>query len=415
MSNLGILSSDIDLSGQLPGSGIRDDYFFILDDSNRLNLNVTFNGIPDSSSNSVTTVIYEDLNGDSSFNVGEEVELLLTSANETVSTGFLDLTAGNYGISILSIRDDPTNYEISLDLESEGSTSVDSGNANPFDPSNIERFFGDSLVGEQAAIETGNINDNNTSDVYAISVVSGEVIDISLNGLTSDADLRVVQDLNFNNIIDDGEIYAFSENEGNGSENISLNEEGDYFVEVYQFEGSTDYTLQFDQEFIGEDMVGDNSPGDTVYRFFETSGQTQFYTTSEVERDSVIANLPNYEYEGESFVGASNPEVNDITGVTPVYRLFNTSTGVHLYTASEIERDSVIENLPNYTSEGISYYGYESQEEGTVPLYRFYNQSLDAHFYTPSAEERDEFIASPEYQPEGSDSGIAFYVQPIEI
>ena len=283
---------------------------------------------------------------------------------------------------------------------------------NPIEPSPI-KDFGTSLVGEQAAVETGNINDDNNSDIYALSVVSGEVIDVTLSGLTNDADLRVVQDLNSDGVIDDDEIYAISENVETNSESISLNEQGDYLVEVYQFEGSTDYTLQFDQESVTNEPVP--GEGDTVYRFFETNGQTQFYTTSEVERDSVIANLPNYEYEDESFIGAPDPGVNDITGVTPVYRLFNTSTGVHLYTASEVERDLVVENLSNYISEGISYYGYESQQEGTVPLYRFYNQSLDAHFYTPSATERDEFIASPEYQPEGSESGIAFYVQPVEI
>ncbi|MGD1920961.1 MAG: hypothetical protein ACFCAD_20040 [Pleurocapsa sp.] len=415
MSDLGILSSDTSLAGQLPGSGIRDDYFFTLDNSNSLNLNLSFNGIPDSSQNSVTTIIYEDLNGNSSYNLGEEIELLLTSANETTSTGFLDLTAGDYGISLLSIRDDPTNYEINLDVESGTSTSVGTGNINPFDPSNIERYFGTSLIGEQAAVETGNINDSNPSDAYSLSVVPGAIINISLSGLSNDADLRVVRDLNFNNIIDDGEIYATSESSGTGSENILMNLEGDNFVEVYQYEGSTDYTLQFDQEFTGGDIGGGATAGDVVYRFFETNGQTQFYTTSEIERDSVITNLANYEYEGESFIGAPNPEENDITGVTPVYRLFNTSTGVHLYTASEVERDFVVANLSNYTPEGISYYGYESQQEGTVPLYRFYNQSLDAHFYTPSIEERNEFIASPEYQPDGNDSGIAFYVQPVDI
>lgn len=124
----------------------------------------------------------------------------------------------------------------------------------------------------------------------------------------------------------------------------------------------------------------------------------------------------NVEINGSSStVGAPNPEENDITGVTPVYRFFNTSTGVHLYTASEVERDFVTENLANYTPEGISYYGYESPQKGTVPLYRFYNQSLDAHFYTPSIAERDEFLASSEYRLEGGESGIAFYVNPVEI
>lgn len=175
---------------------------------------------------------------------------------------------------------------------------------------------------------------------------------------------------------------------------------------------ATEPSVTEDDESDGEPLLGE---GDTVYRFAQTEAGTQFYTTSEVERDVIIADLPNYEYEGESFISAPSPEENDLAGVTPVYRLFNTSTGVHLYTASEVERDFVTENLPNYTPEGISYYGYESQQEGTVPLYRFYNSSLDAHFYTPSMEERDEFLASPEYQPEGSESGIAFYVQSVEV
>ncbi|MGD1917977.1 MAG: hypothetical protein ACFCAD_03285 [Pleurocapsa sp.] len=65
--------------------------------------------------------------------------------------------------------------------------------------------------------------------------------------------------------------------------------------------------------------------------------------------------------------------------------------------------------------EGTPYYGYDTQIEGTIPLYRFYNAGLDAHFYTPSAEERDFLIESPDYQSEGGDDGIAFYVEPADM
>ena len=150
--------------------------------------------------------------------------------------------------------------------------------------------------------------------------------------------------------------------------------------------------------------------GVPVYRFFRTDTQTQFYTTSEVERQVVLDTLPQYELEGLSYVGA--PNVDPLTGTSPVYRFFNTSTGVHLYTADENERAFVEENLNNYVAEGTPYYGYDTQVEGTVPLYRFYNSELDAHFYTPNAEERDFYIESPDYVPEGGGDGIAFYVEP---
>ena len=153
--------------------------------------------------------------------------------------------------------------------------------------------------------------------------------------------------------------------------------------------------------------------GIPVYRFFRTDTQTQFYTTEEVERDSILETLPQYELEGISFIGAPNGEAGDpLTGTSPVYRFFNRDTGIHLYTADENERAFVEENLDNYVLEGTPYYGYDTQLEGTIPLYRFYNASLDAHFYTPSIDERDFFIESPDYEPEGGGEGIAFYVEP---
>ena len=165
-----------------------------------------------------------------------------------------------------------------------------------------------------------------------------------------------------------------------------------------------------DIEGLDEDVEEDGIP---VYRFFRTDTETQFYTTEEVERDTILETLPQYELEGISFIGAPNGEEEDpLTGTSPVYRFFNQDTGIHLYTVDENERAFVEDNLDNYVLEGTPYYGYDTQVEGTVPLYRFYNASLDAHFYTPSVEERDAFIASADYEPEGGGEGIAFYVEP---
>ncbi|MDJ0568634.1 MAG: peroxidase family protein [Pleurocapsa sp. MO_192.B19] len=166
------------------------------------------------------------------------------------------------------------------------------------------------------------------------------------------------------------------------------------------------------QEIVDYAQSSPISNGSTVYRFFNPSVGVHFYTASAGERDSVRENLSNYEYEGESYVGAPHDE-DLFTGAKPVYRFFNTNTGVHLYTIAEAERDAIIENLPNYTFEGVAYYGYETEQEGNQALYRFYNPVIDAHFYTPSAAERDAVLENlPDYQLE-SNGGVAFYIQPV--
>ena len=151
--------------------------------------------------------------------------------------------------------------------------------------------------------------------------------------------------------------------------------------------------------------------GSTVYRFFRPDLGVHFYTASDVEKDSIIASLPNYTYEGASYIAAS--DADPLTGAKPVYRFLNTDTGAHLYTISEAERDSVTDNS-SYAYEGVAYYGYESDRPGTIPLYRFYNPEIDAHFYTPSAIEKEEILNDlPNYQLE-SNGGVAFYVEPLD-
>lgn len=250
-------------------------------------------------------------------------------------------------------------------------------------------------------------------DAYQFEIADGAAYDIELDDLEANLNLSINDS--------EGNTLYTSSAPGNQAEFIAADFKPGIYTAVITGEGEaeTDYSLTITKTGEAETSTdtGDEdsapilSQGDTVYRFLETEAQTQFYTTSEVERDSIIENLDNYQYEGESFVGAPNSEDSDITGVVPVYRFFNTDTGVHLYTSSEIERDFVAENLTHYTAEGISYYGYEAQIESSVGLYRFYNSELDAHFYTPSATERDEFLADSAYTLEGGEDGIVYYVQ----
>ena len=154
-----------------------------------------------------------------------------------------------------------------------------------------------------------------------------------------------------------------------------------------------------------EDAQPNLSPeGSTVYRFLNTDTGVHLYTSSEVERDAILENLPNYTSEGSAYVS-----VDPFTGSPEpekVYRFLNTDTGTHLYTTSIVEKESVEENLSNFSLETESFFAFAQEQPNTIPIYRFFNTDTGAHFYTPSEVEKEVVEETlPNYQSEG----IAYY------
>ena len=150
-----------------------------------------------------------------------------------------------------------------------------------------------------------------------------------------------------------------------------------------------------------------NSAETTVYRFYDSSAGAHFYTVDEVEKEYVNENLDNYTFEGESY-----SVVDPITGggTEEVYRFFNPTTGVHLYTTSENERDVVRDTLDNFTYEGVKFYAHETEVAGSMPVYRFYEASLGVHFYTPNELEKDSVMENLDNY---TYEGIAYYADPL--
>lgn len=76
-----------------------------------------------------------------------------------------------------------------------------------------------------------------------------------------------------------------------------------------------------------------------VYRFFNTSDGTHFFTADSTERDQLLATRPDLTYEGIGLdavsLSAADPNAE------PVYRFFSTADGTHFFTSSTTERDSI--------------------------------------------------------------------------
>ena len=108
-----------------------------------------------------------------------------------------------------------------------------------------------------------------------------------------------------------------------------------------------------------------------VYRFYNSNNGEHFYSTSEAEKQNLIA--VGWDYEGIAFYN-----YNSNLGAA-VYRVYNPNSGDHHYTKDYSE----YRNLTSigWNDEGIAFYVKES---GDTPVYRLYNPNALAgsHHYT---------------------------------
>ena len=141
-----------------------------------------------------------------------------------------------------------------------------------------------------------------------------------------------------------------------------------------------------------------------IYRFFNSSTGSHFYSGTKSEIDNILTNLPQFRFEGVSFDKNLSQDENSLE----IYRFFNTATGTHFYTGSVEERDNVLANLDSFNYEATAYHAYSTKVEGTTELYRFYNTQTGTHFYTANVAEMQNVNAtlSGVYNYEG----VAYYV-----
>lgn len=127
-----------------------------------------------------------------------------------------------------------------------------------------------------------------------------------------------------------------------------------------------------------------------VYRFYNPSNGTHFYTASLPERNDVMARLSHiFKYEGEAY------RLNTATNSQPLYRFYMPSKVTHFYTASAVEKSRVQSTLSHiYTYEGIAYNVNTAPRPGAITVWRFFNRQSGTHFYTASPVERNSVQAN---------------------
>ena len=319
-----------------------------------------------------------------------------------------------------------TSYDLNFGSQESDTLNANAGGAE------IRGFAGDDIIngnigndilsgGEDEDVITGGegfdliegglgadtLSGNQGADIFAgnLAELDGDVI----SDFTSE-DVIAIDDVSFSAdslTVTQGSAILDIDTDLDGAIDSTVTLEGDFTNTNFDVETAS--LGEFTTTFIS---INNSEPANiiegssTVYRFFNPSAGVHFYTASEVERD-VVLDLPNYSFEGESY-----NTVDPLSGgAEDVYRFFNTNTGVHLYTTDENERDFIIENLAEFAFEETAFSAYETEIEGAIPIHRFYEPSIGVHFYTPNETERmfvEDNLSNYTYE------GIAYYAFPLD-
>ncbi|MEM1168756.1 MAG: PPC domain-containing protein [Cyanobacteria bacterium P01_H01_bin.35] len=109
---------------------------------------------------------------------------------------------------------------------------------------NITGNFG--VVGSVEANDF--VGSENPADIYSFILNTPSSLDVVLGGLSGDADIELIEDINNNGVVEALEVFAESRNVGTIDERIVVDSlpDGNYFVRVSQFDGDTNYSLSLE-------------------------------------------------------------------------------------------------------------------------------------------------------------------------
>ena len=143
----------------------------------------------------------------------------------------------------------------------------------------------------------------------------------------------------------------------------------------------------------------------SIYRFFDTTDGTHFFTASATEAASISATRTDLSYEGIGLSGYNTAGASPASEA--VFRFFDMTDGTHFYTASTSERDTLVATQSsNMTFEGTAFYEDATPLAGDTAVYRFFDTAHGTHLFTDSASEKASILAT---RPDLVSEGIAFY------
>ena len=148
-----------------------------------------------------------------------------------------------------------------------------------------------------------------------------------------------------------------------------------------------------------------------IYRLYNKRTGFHLYTRGEEDRDKILNRWNDFEFtdNAPAFYASLTQTCQNLT---PIYRLYNNRTGAHLYTRGEADKDKILKKYQDfeYTDWGPAFYASLTERPGLTPIYRLYNTKTGVHLYTRGKADKDKILKKwPEF--EFTDGEPAFYAK----
>ena len=225
--------------------------------------------------------------------------VLLGSSSASSSTaGALNvdnLAAGNYSAQVSRVSSN-TNYNLNLTSDYAGNSLNTARSITLSTSTNTLRDF---------------VGSNDTDDYYRFSLSSNSTLNLTLNGLSADANVQLIQDLNTNGVIDTGEVLQSLMLTGRTAESLIQNlNQGNYYIRVYPGAAGaqTNYNLNLVAAPITVTVrATDSNAAETLTGQTANPGQVTFTRTGSTATPLTV----NYTVAGTATNGT---DYNNLTG-----------------------------------------------------------------------------------------------------
>ncbi len=146
-----------------------------------------------------------------------------------------------------------------------------------------------------------------------------------------------------------------------------------------------------------------------IYRLYNTKTGAQLYTRGEEDKNKILNKYKDFEFtDGVPAFWAS---ITD-NGTTPIYRLYNKKNGAQLYTRGEDDKNKILNKYKDFefTDGAPAFYASLVPQSGLTPIYRLYNTRTGMQLYTRGEVDKHK-ILSKYSNYEFTDGVPAFYAK----
>ncbi len=228
--------------------------------------------------------------------------------------------------------------------------------------------------------------------------------------------------------IDDNTQNGARENDGDDFYGTSVANVGDFdrngiddlLVGSKGFEGGMAYLHLLNKSLVENQSNQKDTSGELcdtseikytpIYRLYNTRTGFHLYTRGEEDRESILNRWNDFEFTDNMPAFYASLE-KTCENTTPIYRLYNNRTGAHLYTRGEADKDKILAKYKDFefTDWGPAFYA-SLEDDGTTPIYRLYNTRTGVHLYTVGEADRNKILKKyPDF--EFTDNRPAFYAR----